>query len=369
MILKFLTALCLFVFLLDLGALWTVNEDLVSSRTIQQSRFPIGFKLFIAANLYNCESIVPHFNRELKRLAFVIGYSNVYISIYENGSIDRTKEYLHDLQYELDALGVANRIVMEPSEQDYARRIPYLAPLRNIVLEPMQEWIMDQSRNVSETDQIPAKILFLNDVFWTAEDAITLLHTQNFEYDAACAVDMSWNFYDTFATRDVVADVKQVSYPPTGTFPYFYNNQSIADIQKGHPARVFSCWNGMVALNHLPFTRSNLNKVPVVFRALFAEVDVLEYEASECCLVFADLQKSGYSRVYMNPQVQVYYEGAPGRWWYWILSIWNWTVGRWTVPKVPLHSREYAKWQDAWEQARDDGVDVLDRVCVQPVNQ
>lgn len=50
--------------------------------------------VFIAANLYNNEDVLPTFFQELPVLLQYLDSTNVYVSIYENGSTDKTPHLL-----------------------------------------------------------------------------------------------------------------------------------------------------------------------------------------------------------------------------------------------------------------------------------
>ena len=58
------------------------------------------------------------------------------------------------------------------------RRIPYLARLRNLVMEPLFE--------MKKSGQTVDKILFLNDVVFTNDNVRNLLSTRNGDYAPAC---------------------------------------------------------------------------------------------------------------------------------------------------------------------------------------
>ena len=51
-------------------------------------------KYFFAINLYNSFDVIPDLFATLFRTASVLGYQNVFVSIYENGSTDQTKALL-----------------------------------------------------------------------------------------------------------------------------------------------------------------------------------------------------------------------------------------------------------------------------------
>jgi hypothetical protein len=74
------------------------------------------------------------------------------------------------------------------------------------------------------------------------DDFFTLMDTNDGEYAAVCSLDFSKppQFYDTFALRDL-----EGHEPLMQTWPYFRSRESRHFIERGEPAPVASCWNGM----------------------------------------------------------------------------------------------------------------------------
>jgi hypothetical protein len=182
-----------------------------------------------------------------------LGIENVYVSIYESGSFDDTKDALRELDEALGALQVKKSIVLSdvshadelaqptetgwiktPNGETALRRIPFLSSIRNRVLEPL-EALTAQGEHFDT-------ILFLNDVVFTTEDVLRLLDTNGGDYAAACSLDFSKppNFYDTFALRD--SDGNEAIMQ---TWPYFRSQASRYAVERGLPVPVKSCWNGM----------------------------------------------------------------------------------------------------------------------------
>jgi len=114
-------------------------------------------------------------------------------------------------------------------------------------------------------------------------------------------------------------------------FPWFSANgdeQSHQDVLDGKDAvRVRSCWGGMVAFDAQFFQKQNGShehlitagsqspsnlSTPYRFRA---EKDVF-WDASECCLIHADIQSvdPGRSGIYLNPFVRVAYDSRTLSW-------------------------------------------------------
>lgn len=137
-------------------------------------------RLFIASMHWNNEAILrSHWNDAVVELARAWGPENVFVSVYESGSWDESKDALRDLDVRLGQLGVPRNITLSetthedeisaPPEGDgwiktsrgkkELRRIPYLARLRNFTLRPLE--------HLTELGIGFDKVLFLNDVVFT----------------------------------------------------------------------------------------------------------------------------------------------------------------------------------------------------------
>ncbi|GBB97986.1 hypothetical protein RclHR1_03110018 [Rhizophagus clarus] len=315
-------------------------------------------KIFIAANFYNNEDILSNFNEQLLELVQILGTENVYISIFENGSKDNTKLFLQILQSTLDAMDVANTIIIDDTPKHYiSRRIPYLANLRNKVLEPL----LKQAEKGNHFD----KVLFFNDIIWRVSDILTLLKTNGYSYDAACAMDFYWTFYDTFATRELPPPPSpNTSYPWPSTpyYPYFYDTTAQQHVYNGESVQVFSCWNGVAIMNAEPFVKHGIK-----FRALIPQDSELPFEASECCLIFSDFRKIGYDKVFINPNVRVSYVYRFYLWANYFLSLINRLFLRYFNHPTPpsLFSYEGIRMQEMMKDVERFNVTELDRICVQ----
>ncbi|KAI5304879.1 hypothetical protein KEM55_009232, partial [Ascosphaera atra] len=160
------------------------------------------------------------------------------------------------------------------------------------------------------------------------------------QYRAACATDFinSFKFYDTFATRDL--DGYSMGVPFYPWFSSVGKAESRKDVLSQKDAvRARSCWGGMVAFDAKYFqtkaiaakdTVSTYNgtekalvekepQSPARFRA---EHDTF-WDASECCLIHADIQKPPYefedqehidTGIYMNPYIRVAYDAKSLSW-------------------------------------------------------
>ncbi|KAL8841458.1 MAG: hypothetical protein Q9170_000921 [Blastenia crenularia] len=308
---------------------------------------PENEKIFIATSIYDKGGRLANgaWGRGLLDLIDLLGNRNVFLSIYENDAGEKAKEALSSLK---DRVQCPSEITFErhvslktvpsvvlPDGSERTKRIAYLAEIRNRALRPL-----DKPSEVRYD-----KLLFLNDVVFDPVELVQLLFSTNANekgkssYLAACAVDFinPFKFYDTFATRDAEGYSMGVPF-----FPWFSDagkGISRRDVMEGKDAvRVKSCWGGIVAFNASYFqakastggdspVASNTTRVnpldselPIRFRA---ESD-LYWEASECCLVHADLQQANHRTlgqenggIYINPYVRVAY----GTWTLWWLKL------------------------------------------------
>lgn len=249
---RILRAFCLIIIC------WTVIEVAYVQRALRRhdGTGRVGQEtVYIASIHWNNEAVLrSHWTNAVLDLVKELGPENVFVSIQESGSWDDSKGALRILDAHLEDLGVRKQVVLEPTthldeinkpptetgwirtprDKVELRRIPYLARLRNEVMEPMYE--MHASGTTFD------KILFLNDVVFTPEDVRNLLSTRNGEYAAACSLDFSKppRFYDTFALRD-----SEGHEALTQTWPFFRSHQSRQAMKSNSPVPVKSCWNGM----------------------------------------------------------------------------------------------------------------------------
>ncbi|GME40595.1 cryptococcal mannosyltransferase 1-domain-containing protein [Neofusicoccum parvum] len=261
-----------------------------------------------------------NWNQAVLDLVNYLGAENVFVAILEGGSWDGSKAALQELDAELQQTRVPRSFIFDnvthkdateqipavgeegwiwtPRGRRELRRIPYLAKLRNRVMEEM--------RRASGADSRPfTKVLWLNDVVFTTSDALTLLSTNGGDYAAACSLDFAKPpaYYDTFALRDTMGRKSL-----TQTWPYFYSSATRnAVVSNPAAVPVQSCWNGMVAMDAAPFTAPGR---PLQFRSIADQLATLHLEGSECCLVHADNPLSASKGVWLNANVRVAYGAA-----------------------------------------------------------
>ncbi|KAJ8105383.1 hypothetical protein OPT61_g10212 [Boeremia exigua] len=262
-------------------------------------------RIYITSLHWNNEEILrSHWNAAVVALATALGPDNVFVTVYESGSWDESRAALTELDAALAARGIRHNITLSrtthldeisaadrgrgwvdtPRGRRELRRIPYLARLRNLAMEPLQE-LVRQGESFDKT-----------------EDVFRLLDTNGGDYAAACSLDFSKppNIYDTFALRD--SDGHELLMQK---WPYFRARQSRRALLANRPVPVSSCWNGMVAMPAEPFAADP----PLRFRGIPDSLSASHLEGSECCLVHVDNPLQARKQTYVNPQVLVGYSG------------------------------------------------------------
>ena len=145
-----------------------------------------GQKVFIASIHWNNEPILrSNWSAAVLELVDYFGPENVYISIYESGSWDNSKEVLRVLESDLERKRVQRTVklsetthadelkqspthgwIQTPRGKKELRRIPYLSKLRNLALEPLN--------NLGDGIKFD-KVLFLNDVVFTVRTSLVIV--------------------------------------------------------------------------------------------------------------------------------------------------------------------------------------------------
>jgi hypothetical protein len=233
----------------------SVYIEQTAAMSVASTLPPNSKRIYIAAQYWNTARLLrSHWNEALLVLIQELGVENVFVSIYESGSFDDTKDALLELDAALDDLHVERDIrlsytshadevnkqptesgwIRTPADSIHLRRIPFLATIRNALFEPLE------ARAV-QGDHFDT-VLFLNDVVFSPGDALRLLDTNRGEYAAACSLDFAKPpyFYDTFALRDSSGDEALMQ-----TWPWFRSHASRHAAERLQPVPVTSCWNGM----------------------------------------------------------------------------------------------------------------------------
>ena len=338
---------------------------------------PAQQKIFIAASIHDGDGGLAGgaWAKNVLDLIDLLGPENTYLSIYENDSgaegrraIAKLEERLpckHKLVFEEHLAFDSLPQVTVPDGTKRVKRMAYLAEVRNRALIPL------------ETSNIMYdKLLYVNDVVFDPADAVQLLLSTNqdefghADYRAACAVDFinPFKFYDTFATRDLGGFSMGVPFFPW--FSYGGDPRSHQDVVDGSDAvRVRSCWGGMVAFDarffqpqplgsSVPETAGSQSSLKIVAPYRFRTEQDLFWDASECCLIQADIQSPDHENtgIYMNPYVRVAYSTRT-------LS-WLWFTRRFERLYTPIHSmvdilvslprHNPRRAQQPWEQVEEN---------------
>ncbi|KAF9888427.1 hypothetical protein FE257_008705 [Aspergillus nanangensis] len=366
--------LALFVLLWSTAEVLLIRHRILEVDARPPATLPRQERIYVASIHWNNENVLRNYwNDAVVDLARALGPENIYLSVFESGSWDDTKGALRDLDVMLDRIGVSRNITVsdithddeisaKPAEHGWIdtsrgkkelRRIPYLARLRNLSLQPLHQLLLE-----GETFD---RVLFLNDVVFTKDDVINLISTNNGEYGAACSLDFSKPplYYDTFALRDSQGHEHLMQ-----SWPFFRSKKSRNAMKALSPVPVASCWNGMVAMPAKPF----MSNPPLEFRGVPDSLSAFHVEGSECCLIHADNPLSKERGVFVNPNVRVGYNGPayaavhPAQHWLssWRImwSIWESRVRRlFTSPilKEWLIHRRVGAWEGLNEQNVEPG--------------
>ena len=149
---------------------------------------PDDHKYFFAINLYNSFDIIPDLFATLFRVAAILGYHNVYVSIYENGSTDQTKALLRIFDALCRSVGL--RVTIRTSMRTrgaFNHRIEYLAEVRNAAFVPLHE-LRDAENEYFDS------IIFMNDVLPCLDDLLELIwQSRRNNAGITCAADYMYH--------------------------------------------------------------------------------------------------------------------------------------------------------------------------------
>ncbi|KAF7346766.1 hypothetical protein MSAN_01815100 [Mycena sanguinolenta] len=307
-----------------------------------------GEKIYIAAMFYNNEVVLPYWVREVTKLINYLGTENVFVSIVESNSEDKTANLLEEFDRALATMNVKRRIVthdtsiVRPADMSTAPpRIEFLAAVRNLAMEPLVQ-------HGGYT-----RVIFSNDIYIEAESIVELLDTKGGDYDMACGLDLAyWGLYDQWVIRDRLGRLASTLWP------YFLEDTGFRAVMADEPAPVFACWNGIVAVRADPFLPiplrtgqlsaaplsrplavthpaypqpANMTPAftpPVRFRASAPD----ECFSSECFLLPYDLRRQfDLQKIYANPRVINSYAWSWYVWFKWVTR--HWAV-KWWIEKV-----------------------------------
>ncbi|TFY57791.1 hypothetical protein EVJ58_g6816 [Rhodofomes roseus] len=266
----------------------------------QRGLTPDTHKYFFAINLYNSFDIIPDLFATLFRVAAILGYNNVYVSIYENGSTDQTKALLRVFDGLCRSVGL--RVTIRTSMRTrgaFNHRIEYLAEVRNAAFVPLHE-LRDAENEYFDS------IIFMNDVLPCVDDLLELIwQSRRNNAGITCAADYMYHeelghpvFYDNWVARDINGTALE-----NAPFEAIFHHGASQDrFQRHLPIQVQSCWNGIAVLDPAPFYS------PPHIRFRMARIVDGECSASECSLICNDYWEAGYGRILMVPRVKLAYD-------------------------------------------------------------
>jgi transcriptional regulator with XRE-family HTH domain len=167
----------------------TLEDEPTHQMNVRRDLSGKKHQYFFAINLYNSFDVIPDIFATLFRVAAILGYSNVYVSIYENGSTDQTKALLRifDALAQVAGLRVEIRTSMR-TRGAFNHRIEYLAEVRNAALVPLHE--------LRENKQIVFdSIVFMNDILPCVDDLLELIW-QSRRQNAGITCASDYMFHD-----------------------------------------------------------------------------------------------------------------------------------------------------------------------------
>ncbi|KAK5939261.1 hypothetical protein PMZ80_008564 [Knufia obscura] len=300
-------------------------------------------KVFIAANIIDEGLIRGQWGTSLLSLIDLLGEDNTFVSIYDNDSGEATSAALRELQLSMkcnssvvtgDHLPLSSFPTTRlPNGEERVRRITYLAEIRNRLLRPLDSQYVTNSTEgfVSAAKTKLDKTLFLNDVYFDPVEAAQLLFSTNYHdgkarYRAACGIDFvhGVQMYDTFFVRDAEGYGSGLMvYPWFAPVGHGVSRKAVLGQTDAVPVR--SCWGGMAAFDAALFqTRdasSPFTNTPDYSLLQFRSSEEPFWEASECCLIFADIEErcglpdiAHGTGVFLNPYIRVAYSKTTWQW-------------------------------------------------------
>ncbi|KAL8714833.1 MAG: hypothetical protein Q9220_001346 [cf. Caloplaca sp. 1 TL-2023] len=262
------------------------------------------WKYFFALDLTQCLHILPRLIGTIVETISFLGPENCALSIVEGHSTDGTYEVLLSLRTELEKLGPTYFFTTSDINPKSGPRIPALAQLRNLALQPLFSAYKSKPRQATPS----TTILFISDIALCPEDLLELIH-QRKRQSATMVCAMDWvyvgrdpTFYDVWVARGMNGDTF-FNIPNDGNWGSAWNsfwNNDIARsaLHMGQPFQVYSCWNGVIAVSAEPFLKSGIR-----FRG-HREGECPQGEPKSLC---QDLWKAGYGRIAVVPSVNVEY--------------------------------------------------------------
>jgi len=263
--------------------------------------------IFFALNLLDAEHVMPTFFQSLSTLLPLMSPSRFFISITENGSTDRTPTLLRILARMLRVFGTSYRIESEGdthiADKSDHMRIAVLAAVRNLALKPLFDGALGKYDTV----------LFINDVVHCPADILEVLYQHwKQKADMSCSVDWHYDpmIYDRWVIRSMTGhpyyehdaiqkfwDSFRLVGPPV--LPHPEDAKERERFERRLPTQVFSCWNGMAAMDARAFYPPR----NIRFREATNDPERQHTDKqSECFLIPVDFWKQQMGRIQIVPR-------------------------------------------------------------------
>lgn len=294
-------------------------------------------KIILAINLHASQKVLPSLAQAILSLITYLGPRSLLVSIYENGSWDHTLEGLRHLEIVLSSLGVEHvfRSKKEDTQWSKVDRISQLAHYRNQALLNGLEHSERIGMNITE-------VVFVNDVYVCPQDILELIYQKHVQKaSASCGTDWrstisyldrfkmrtqkSIVFYDSWVARSISGQTFRPRLDLLTEwrdgFKVLFDQESGPQgdwlrrrVRSSLPVPVYSCWNGLIALDARPFkllssSSTSATKKPerlIKFRS--ANRSKGECRSSECQLLAKDFWSVGFQRWVLVPRVAVTYD-------------------------------------------------------------
>lgn len=110
-------------------------------------------------------------------LVWVVGESNVFVSIYESNSVDDTQRLVAAFEREPARRQIRHRIISDQTKKSWRNswgRIIFLQGIRNRALEPLAS-SDEEVRLLDVEEWADGRVVFLNDTLFEWQDVIRLL--------------------------------------------------------------------------------------------------------------------------------------------------------------------------------------------------
>jgi hypothetical protein len=256
-----------------------------------------GKRIFFALNLHQNEEIMENMIINILKAITILGRKNVFVSIYESGSSDKTVFYLNILGNILKHESISHSIVTngEITRKEKEHRIEFMAKLRNKVLEPY-----------FKEDGGYDYIVFLNDVIFCFYDILELLNQHEYNgSDMTCPLDYDMNpqgndvlgFYDTWVAQDINGDFFEKR--PLDLFVKDFESRK--KLYNNTPFQVYCCWNGIAVLNANPFNEmEQRGDQPVSFKRYPTVLLEEEEGKGRDNYLFVELEKENSQPLYIS---------------------------------------------------------------------